>query len=125
MAHARVIVNNYPLRDINVHSYRTDPNYFSIVQIGNEIEPVMAYAVFIYNTTNQNISVQTIVNVDATQTYPDILFGGAYTVNSSGGDGWFVQDFQSYPVEYISYQVSASVAPTTGYVFVELFIYRG
>jgi hypothetical protein len=85
----------------------------------------MAYAVFIYNTTDQNISVQTIINVDATQTYPDILFGGAYTVNSSGGDGWFVQDFQGYPVEYISYQISANVAPTTGYVFVELFIYRG
>ena len=124
MAHGRIIVNNYPLRDTNVHSYRTDPNYFSIVQIGNEIEPVIAYAVFIYNTTDQNISVQTIINVDNAQTYPDISFGGAYTVNS-GGDGWFVQDFQSYPVEYISYQVSASTVPTTGYVFVELFIYRG
>jgi len=125
MAHGRVIVNNYPLRDTNIHSYRTDPNYFSIVQIGNEIESVVAYAVFISNTTDQNISVQTIINVDNKQTYPDILFGGAYTVNGNGGDGWFVQNFQSYPVEYISYQVSANVAPTTGYVFVELFIYRG
>jgi hypothetical protein len=124
MAHARVIVNNYPLRDTNVHSYRTDPNYFSIVQIGNEIEPVISYAVFIYNTTDQNISVQAIVNVDTTQTYPDILFGNPYTVNS-GGDGWFVENFQSYPVEYISYQVSASTAPTIGYMFVELFVYRG
>jgi len=124
MAHARVIVNNYPLRDTNIHSYRTDPNYFSIVQMGNEIKPVIAYAVFIYNTTDQNISVQAIVNVDTTQTYPDILFGNAYTVNSSG-DGWFVENFQNYPVEYISYQVSASTAPTMGYVFVELFVYRG
>jgi len=124
MAHGRVIVNNYPLRDTNIHSYRTDPSYFSIVQIGNEIKPIIAYAVFIYNSTDQNISVQAIVNVDTTQTYPDISFGNLYTVNSSG-DGWFVENFQNYPVEYISYQVSASTAPTIGYVFVELFVYRG
>jgi hypothetical protein len=124
MAHGRVIVNNYPLRDTSIHSYRTDPNYFSIVRIGNEIEPVMAYAVFIYNTTDQNISVQAIVNVDNTQTYPDILFGNPYTIKS-GGDGWFVENFQNYPTEYISYQVSANSDPAIGYVFVELFVYRG
>jgi len=108
-----VLVNAYPLTDTNTHSYRTDPSYFYIVRIPRGAS---TYAVWVYNTTNQTINVQVIGNVTNNQSYPDYTIGSAYTVGS-GATNMYVLAEDAALTSFVSVQVSANTAPTSGAVY--------
>ena len=71
------LVNAFPLRDTNTHTYRTDPNYILLVPLLKHYDE---YAVWVYNGTNQTVNVQVIGNVTNDQSYPDYTIGSvSYT----------------------------------------------
>jgi len=116
IGNARLLVNELPLRDTNTHSYRTDPNYISIQQIVGGTDGIKEYAVWIYNGTNQTITIQVIGNVTNDGTYPDYTIGSAYTVAPSSPDMYtLAMDAALSP--FISVAISANTAPTTGNVY--------
>jgi len=110
---ALVIVNAFPLRDTNAHTYRTDPSYISLASLLRHYEE---YAVWVYNGTNQTVNVQVIGNVTNDQSYPDYLIGSAYSVDSGDAD-MYVLSVESALTPFVSVQVSAGVAPTSGAVY--------
>ena len=116
IGNARILVNAFPLRDTNTHSYRTDPNYISIQQIVGGTMDIKEYAVWIYNGTNQTINVQVIGNVTNDGAYPDYTIGSAYTVAPSSSN-MYVLAMDAALSPFISVAISANTAPTTGNVY--------
>jgi hypothetical protein len=110
---AFVIVNAFPLRDTNTHTYRTDPSYISLAPMLKHYDE---YAVWVYNGTNQTVNVQVIGNVTNDQSYPDYTIGSAYTVNPGDAD-MYVLPVESTLTPFVSVQVSAGTAPTSGAVY--------
>jgi hypothetical protein len=108
-----VLVNAYPLTDTSVHSYRTDSSYFYLVCLPRGVS---SYGIWVYNSTNQTINVQVIGNVNNNQSYPDYLIGSAYSVDSGASD-MYVLSAESALTPFVSVQVSAGVAPTSGAVY--------
>jgi len=116
IGNARILVNAFPLRDTNTHTYRTDPNYISIQQIVGGTLDIKEYAIWIYNSTNQTITIQVIGNVTNDGAYPDYTIGSAYTVASGSSDMYtLAMDVALSP--FISVAISANTAPTSGYVY--------
>jgi len=107
-----VLVKNFPITDTNTHTYRTDPSYFYLVSMPS----VSAYAIWIYNSTNQMINVQVIGNLTNDQTYPDYTIGSAYTV-ASGGTNMYVLAEDTALTPFVSLSISANTAPTSGAVY--------
>ena len=116
IGNARILVNAFPLRDTNTHSYRTDPNYISIQQIVGGTLDIKEYAVWIYNGTNQTITIQVIGNVTNDGAYPNYTIGSAYTVAPSSSN-MYVLAMDTALSPFISVAISASTAPTTGNVY--------
>jgi len=116
IGNARILVNAFPLRDTNTHTYRTDPNYISIQQIVGGTLDIKEYAIWIYNGTNQTITMQVIGNVTNDGTYPDYSIGSAYTV-ASGSDNMYTLSMDNALSPFISVAISANTAPTTGNVY--------
>jgi len=110
---ALVIVNAFPLLDTNVHTYKTDPSYISLAPMLRHYEE---YAVWVYNGTNQTVNAQVIGNVTNDQSYPDYTIGSAYSVGSGDSD-MYVLSTESALTPFVSVQVSAGVAPTSGAVY--------
>ena len=108
-----VLVNAYPLTDTSVHSYRTDSTYFYLVRIPRGLS---SYGIWVYNSTNQNVTVQVIGNVATNGSYPDYLIGSAYSVDSGDSD-MYVLSAGSALTPFVSVQVSVGVAPTSGAVY--------
>jgi len=113
-----VLVNAYPLTDTNTHSYRTDSSYFYLVRIPRG---VVSYSIWVYNSTNQTINVQAIGNVTNDQSYPDYVIGSAYSVGSGDSD-MYVLSSESALTPFVSVQVSASTAPTSGAVYAVVIV---
>lgn len=118
---AVILVNGYPLRDTNVHNYRTDPNYFSIRQIIGRIRIYGSFGVWVYNNTNQTVSVQLIGNVSNDQAYPDYTIGSPQSV-SPGNTALITFSITDVTTPFLGVQISASTAPTSGYVSAVLVI---
>jgi len=116
IGNARILLNAFPLRDTNTHSYRTDPNYISLQQIVGGTMDIKEYAVWIYNGTNQTINVQVIGNVTNDGAYPDYTIGSAYTVAPSSSN-MYVLAMDAALSPFISVAISANTAPTTGNVY--------
>jgi len=116
IGNARILVNAFPLRDTNAHTYSTDPNYISLQQIVGGTMDIKEYAIWIYNGTNQTINVQVIGNVTNDGTYPDYTIGSSYSVAPSLSDMYVLaMDVALSP--FISVAISANTAPTTGNVY--------
>jgi len=116
IGNARLLVNEFPLRDTNTHTYSTNPNYISIQQIVGGTLDIKEYAVWIYNGTNQTITIQVIGNVTNDGTYPDYTIGSAYTVAPNSANMYtLAMDAALSP--FISVAISANTAPTSGYVY--------
>ena len=112
MEETAVLVKNFPITDTNTHTYRTDPSYFYLVSMPS----VSAYAIWIYNSTNQMINVQVIGNLTNDQTYPDYTIGSAYTV-ASDGTNMYVLAADAALTPFVSLSISANTAPTSGAVY--------
>ena len=118
---ARIIVNQFPLRDTSVHSYRTDPSYINMTQVIGGTQKYRVFNIVVYNTTNQQVTVQAIGNITNDQSFPDVPIGSSFTINS----GEMV--YSMFPIEqalspFVSVQVSAATAPSSGYVYAILVI---
>ncbi len=120
VAYTPELVSGFQLRDTNVHSYRTDPQYFRVINIFPSVPPYSSFGVWIYNSTNQSVSVQLIGNIDSTQSFPDYTIGSAVSV-SSGQTVMAVYPIDQVASPYIGVQLSASTAPTSGSVIVLLY----
>jgi len=116
IGNARILVNAFPLRDTNTHTYSTDPNYISIQQIVGGTMDIKEYAIWIYNGTNHTITIQVIGNVTNDGTYPDYSIGSAYTVSPSSSN-MFVLSMGEAISPFISVAISANTAPTAGNVY--------
>ena len=116
IGNARILVNQFPLRDVNAHTYSTDPNYISIQQIIGGTLDIKEYALWIYNDTNQTITMQVSGNVTNDGTYPDYTIGSAYTVEPSS-DNIYTLSMDAALSPFISVAISANTAPTTGNVY--------
>ena len=121
IGNARILVNAFPLRDTNTHTYNTDPNYISIQQIVGGTMDIKEYAIWIYNGTNQTITIQVIGNVTNDGTYPDYTIGSAYTVAPSSSN-MYVLAMDTALSPFISVAISASTAPTSGNVYGVLIV---
>jgi hypothetical protein len=108
-----VLVNAFPLTDTSVHSYRTDPSYFYLVRIPRGAS---SYGIWVYNTTDEAINVHVIGNMNNNQSYPDYAIGSAYSVNSGDSD-MYVLSTESSLTPFVSVQISANTAPTSGAVY--------
>jgi len=113
-----VLVNAYPLIDTKVHSYRTDSSYFYLVRVPRGVS---SYGIWVYNSTNQTVNVQVIGNVNNNQSYPDYLIGSAYSVDSGDSD-MYVLSTESALTPFVSLQISANTAPTSGYVYAVVIV---
>jgi len=116
IGNARILVNQFPLRDVNAHTYSTDPNYISIQQIIGGTLDIKEYAVWIYNGTNQTITIQVSGNVTNDGAYPDYSIGSAYTVAPSSSN-MYTMSMDNALSPFISVSISANTAPTSGYVY--------
>ena len=113
-----VLVNAFPLRDTNTHTYRTDPNYISLVPLLKHYDE---YAVWVYNGTNQTVNVQVVGNVTNDQSYPDYTIGSAYTVATTSTNMYVLAaDMALTP--FVSLSVSANTAPTSGIIYAVVFV---
>ena len=121
IGNARILVNAFPLRDTITHTYSTDPNYISIQQIVGGTAEIKEYAVWIYNGTNQTITIQVIGNVTNLGEYPDYTIGSSYTV-AVDSDIMYTLSMDVALSPFISVAISASTAPTTGNVYGVLII---
>ena len=121
--------NPIPLASIaitdTVHSYLTNPKQIGIVKFGTSMPVVRSYALWVYNTENQPVTVTPITNIVNDGSYPDIPMTGTQFSVAAGSAGWAVFPFENYPVEYFSIQLSFSTAPTSGTVTANLYIYYG
>jgi len=115
---ALVIVNAFPLRDTNVHSYRTDPSYISLAPMLKHYDE---YAVWVFNGTNQTVNVQVIGNVTNDQSYPDYAIGQQETL-SAGASNIYVFSAGSAFTPFVSAQISAASAPTSGSVYAVVIV---
>ena len=113
------------ITDTAVHSYLTDPKYIGIVKFGTSMPVVRSYALWVYNTENQPVTVTPITNIVNDGSYPDIPITGTQFSVASNSAGWSVFPFENYSVEYFSIQLSFSTAPTSGTVTANLYIYYG
>jgi len=116
IGNARILVNAFPLRDTNTHTYSTDPNYISLQQIVGGTLDIKEYAVWIYNGTNQTITMQVIGNVTNDGAYPDYTIGSAYTV-APNSTNMYTLSMDAALSPFISVAISANTAPTTGNVY--------
>jgi len=113
------------ITDTAVHSYLTDPKYIGIVKFGTSMPVVRSYALWVYNTENQPVTVTPITNIVNDGSYPDIPITGTQFSVSANSAGWSVFPFENYSVEYFSIQLSFSTAPTSGTVTANLYVYYG
>ena len=113
------------ITDTAVHSYLTNPKQIGIVKFGTSMPVVRSYALWVYNTENQPITVTPITNIVNDGSYPDIPITGTQFSVASNSAGWSVFPFENYSVEYFSIQLSFSTAPTSGTVTANLYIYYG
>ena len=115
---ALVVMNAFPLRDTNVHSYRTDPSYISLAPMLKHYDE---YAVWVFNGTNQTINVQVIGNVTNDQSYPDYAIGQQETL-SAGASNIYVFSAESAFTPFVSAQVTAASTPTSGSVYAVVIV---
>jgi len=113
------------ITDTAVHSYITNPEEIDIVKFGTSMPVVRSYALWVYNTENQPVTVTPITNIVNDGSYPDIPMTGTQFSVASNSAGWSVFPFENYSVEYFSIQLSFSTAPTSGTVTANLYIYYG
>jgi len=113
------------ITDTAVHSYLTNPKQIGIVKFGTSMPIVRSYALWVYNTENQPVTVTPITNIVNDGSYPDIPITGTQFSVASESAGWSVFPFENYSVEYFSIQLSFSTAPTSGTVTANLYIYYG
>jgi len=113
------------ITDTAVHSYLTNPKQIGIVKFGTSMPVVRSYALWVYNTENQPVTVTPITNIVNDGSYPDIPMTGTQFSVASNSAGWSVFPFENYSVEYFSIQLSFSTAPTLGTVTANLYIYYG
>ena len=113
------------ITDTAVHSYLTNPKQIGIVKFGTSMPVVRSYALWVYNTENQPVTVTPITNIVNDGSYPDIPITGTQFSVSANSAGWSVFPFENYPVEYFSIQLSFSTAPTSGTVTANLYVYYG
>jgi len=112
------LVNAFPLRDTNTHTYRTDPNYILLVPLLKHYDE---YAVWVYNGTNQTVNVQVIGNVTNDQSYPDYTIGSAYTVAMTSTNMYVLREDVAL-TPFVSLSVSANTAPTSGSVYAVVIV---
>ncbi len=104
------------ITDTSTHSYRTDPwngsSGIKSILLGDATPPYRAYAIWVYNNTNQQLNVMPITNVDQKGTYPDAtLIPSAVAVNP--GDTTILEfEFARTPVQFLSLSLSYGTAPT-------------
>jgi len=115
---AFVIVNAFPLRDTNVHTYRTDPSYISLAPMLKRYDE---YAVWVYNGTNQTVNAQVIGNVTNDQSYPDYAIGQQETL-SAGASNIYVFSAEFAFTPFVSAQITAASAPTSGSVYAVVIV---
>jgi len=113
------------ITDTAVHSYLTNPTQINIVKFGTSMPVVRSYALWVYNTENQPVTVTPITNIVKDGSYPDIPITGTQFSVASNSAAWSVFPFENYSVEYFSIQLSFSTAPTSGTVTANLYIYYG
>ena len=113
------------ITDTAVHSYLTNPKQIGIVKFGTSMPVVRSYALWVYNTENQPVTVTPITNIVNDGSYPDIPMTGTQFSVASNSAGWSVFPFENYSVEYFSIQLSFSTAPTSGTVTANLYVYYG
>jgi len=118
------------ITDTAVHSYLTNPTQIGIVKFGTSMPVVRSYALWVYNTENQPVTVTPITNIVNDGSLPDIPISGtqfsvAAGSTESGSAGWAVFPFENYSVEYFSIRLSFSTAPTSGTVTANLYVYYG
>ena len=82
---------------------------------------IKEYAVWIYNGTNQTITIQVIGNVTNLGEYPDYTIGSSYTV-ASDSDIMYTLSMDAALSPFISVAISASTAPTSGNVYGVLIV---
>ena len=113
------------ITDTAIHSYLTNPTQIGIVKFGTSMPIVKSYALWVYNTENQPVTVTPITNIVNDGSYPDIPMTGTQFSVASNSAGWAVFPFENYSVEYFSIQLSFSTAPTSGTVTANLYVYYG
>jgi len=113
------------ITDTAVHSYLTNPKQIGIVKFGTSMPIVRSYALWVYNTENQPVTVTPITNIVNDGSYPDIPITGTQFSVASESAAWSVFPFENYSVEYFSIQLNFSTAPTSGTVTANLYIYYG
>ena len=113
------------ITDTAVHSYLTNPKQIGIVKFGTSMPIVRSYALWVYNTENQPVTVTPITNIVNDGSFPDIPITGTQFSVASESASWSVFPFENYSVEYFSIQLSFSTAPTSGTVTANLYIYYG
>ena len=107
------------ITDTSLHTYLTDEfvpyqgSYkgINIVRLGLAHPPLKSYSVYIYNNENQTLTVQPISNIVDDGSLPDMNLVPSYTI-VAGLDNTQAFPFNSYPVEYLSLNLSFATAPT-------------
>lgn len=131
-----ILVNQLNIRDTTTHTYTTDPpnstftnNYIAARKLESQKPSITSYAVWIYNTTDQTLTVQPVANIGVyksdgtTLQFPWFNVGSSYTVNALSQD-WQIYQFAANPYEQISVDLSYSTAPSEGNVYSLLYLYQ-
>jgi hypothetical protein len=104
--------NEFELRDTLVHSYRTKDIH--LINILQPIPAVEHIGFYLYNNTNESISVLPIFNVFPDESMPDVI---STTTAIPAGKSQFINISPDYLIaNFFSIEISASTAPTKGYV---------
>jgi hypothetical protein len=99
------------ISDINEHDYRTNPDKIKLIELYPSFPTPLAYAFFVINEGNQDLTVQVIGNITDDKRYTD------YDINTpdivpANNSGYFVFPFESYPTNFVSVKLKYSIAPS-------------
>jgi hypothetical protein len=99
------------ISDTNEHDYRTDPDKIKIIELYPSFPTPLAYAFFVMNEGNQDLTVQVIGNITNDKRYSDYNIDVADIVPANSS-GYFVFPFESYTTNFVSIKLKYTIAPS-------------
>ncbi len=116
-----ILINGFVPSDTNVHSYQTDPEYFFYPKVGRAIPPTTSFTIWVYNLTNEPVTVTPITNIVNNGSAPDAMLVPSYTVDANDTDMRYFP-YADFPINYLSLMIQFSTVPTTGSIIAYLIL---
>lgn len=123
MTEVPFILPSLIIESTTAYTYHNASTAIKLLQLGDTKPQIIAYSMFIYNGTNETVTIQPIANQNNGTKYPDFNIAPSTTVASSTSALVLKTAFVDLPIDKISANVSFATIPTSGKVYGYMNIY--